>query len=155
MGFSLPAAPADGYDSSSSQTSAEIMIDQQYGLRMLNLSLAGPSTVGLSDLASRLGFRWSSSSEGSDVLSFGHPRVYYASKKVGAPVLVRDNRTLAAPELGVAALITLPALGLDGEDGVLRIQPGGRLSIQVGWLAGRAVRQPELEAGQCIACSMG
>jgi hypothetical protein len=131
-GFSVPPAPTSGHDNSSSApTSAELLIDQQYGLRMVNLSLSGSSQFGLADLASRVGFRWQSSTEGSDVLSFSSPRLYYVMKKLDAPGLEWNGKPFAAPELGVAASVNLPALGLTGVDGVLRVQANGKLSIQV------------------------
>ncbi len=132
LGFSVPRPPAGGYSNSSSPTTAELVYDSAHGLRMLNISLAPSSKLSLGDLARRVGFPWEDlGTDGADVVGFTGPQVYFVPRKSGAPALFWKGRQLPAFELGVAAMVDVPLLGVHGTSATLLVQPGRRLTIQV------------------------
>jgi hypothetical protein len=128
LGFSVPAGSA----SETTRSSAELVFDTAYGVRLLNVSLAPGSRVGLSDLARRIGFGWQgSSSDGLEAIAFTGPQLHYVPNKPGAPALVWSDQALKGGELGVTALVDIPPLGITGMRAKLLVQHGGRLSAQV------------------------
>jgi hypothetical protein len=131
LGFSVPAAPAAVSGSNSAGVStAELVYDSSRGLRLLNITLATSTRLGLSDLAHRVGFSWQGT-EGVDIVSFTGPRVYYVPNKPGAPSITWKGQQLKAAEFGISALVDIPPLGLSAVRSTLLVQSGSRLNIQV------------------------
>jgi hypothetical protein len=131
MGFPVPMPPAAGYGSGNTTSVGEVVYDSAHGLRMVNISLASSARLALSDLARRVGFQWLSANEGTEVLAFTGPQLYYIPSKPGAPPLVWSGRTMPAGELGITALVDVPPLGVAGVRATLLVQRGGMLTLQV------------------------
>lgn len=138
LGFSLPPASA----SAASRSSAELVYDTAYGLRLLNVSLAPGITLGLSDLSRRIGFTWQgSSSDGTELIAFSAAQLYYVPARPGAPALVWNGQVLQGGELGVSCLVDIPALSISGMRAALLVRAGGRLTVVVSeGLHGRQAR---------------
>jgi hypothetical protein len=132
MGFNVPRTPVAGYGTNPSPSFGEVVFDSIHGLRMVNVTMAASSQLGLADLARRLGFVWQGTQDGTDVVSFMGPRVYYVPRRRDAPALFWRGKELAAPELGVAATLNVPPLGIENVRGTLLVQNGSRLTIEVG-----------------------
>ncbi len=128
----IPPEPDAPADNSNRTSAAEFVIDSQHGLRMLNISLASSSKVSLADLARRVGFVWDSEVDGAaDPISFSAPWLYYVPSKPNATNITWAGRQLVGPELGVAATVDVPALGINATRGTLLVLPEGRLTLQV------------------------
>jgi hypothetical protein len=92
-----------------SMQSAEVVLDNLYGLRLLNVSLGGVR-LSLGDMAGMLGFDWQD--VGSPV-TFVDPWIYYVPSKPDAPVLQWHGRQFgASAQLGVSAVVDIPSLGI-------------------------------------------
>jgi hypothetical protein len=133
LGIQVPAGdtgPDNSISNSSSPLNAEVVLDSDSGLRLLNFSLSN-SRLSLGNLASKIGFSWQGS-EGTDVVSFLGPRLYYVPSKPGAPSLEWMGRSLNAMELGVTSTVEMPVLGMPGAQGTLLVQAGGILKLRVG-----------------------
>ncbi len=135
VGMVVPTPPSGGYvDSDGQPASAVLVFDSLHGLRMLTFTLSGASRVGVSDLARRLGFAWQGASDQVDPISFSAPWLYYVPAKPNATNITWAGRQLVGPELGVAATVDVPSLGINATRGTLLVQPGGKLSLKVrGW----------------------
>ncbi len=132
VGIAVPAL-ASGGSSTGEESSAELVFDSLHGLRMLNISLASSAKLGIAGLAARVGFAWQAGVDGSsDPVSFTAPWLYYVPSKPGAPSLTWLGRTLGAAELGVAATVDVPALGISSMRGELLVMNGGFLRLRVG-----------------------
>jgi hypothetical protein len=130
----LPAMPAD--DTTGSTSAAELVFDSRHGLRMVNISLASAARMRLTDLAGLVGFPYDSSADaGSDPISFSAPWLYYVPSKPNATNITWAGRQLVGPELGVAATVDVPALGINATRGTLLVQGRNKLSLLVSHLA--------------------
>jgi hypothetical protein len=121
-----PASP----DAGSAASYAELIFDSEHGLRLLNMSLAGAGPIGISNVARRVGFSWPAE-PGSDPLSFSAAWLYYVPNRPSAPPVVFNGRQIGQPELGIAATVDVPAVGISSTRSTLLIEPGGKLSLQV------------------------
>ncbi len=138
LGFDVPIASSANSSSSSSSSSsnnntpvnAEVVIDPSAGLRLLNFTMSTGTKLSLGDLASQVGFPWEGS-EGSDIISFTGPRLYYVPNRPGAPALEWAGKPLNALELGITSTVEAPVLGMIAVSGTLLVQPGGNLTIRV------------------------
>ncbi len=128
VGITLPQQPAAAA-STAGESAAELVFDSQHGLRMVNISISG-SKIGISDLARLVGFSWNVDA-GSDPISFSAPWLYYVPSKPNATNITWAGRQLVGPELGVAATVDVPALGINATRGMLLVQGPGNVSLLV------------------------
>ncbi len=131
-GVAVPQPPAEGWAPSSGPSAAELVFDSLSRLRMLNFSMASISKLSLSDMSKRVGFSWpSTGSASTDPISFSAPWLYYVPSMPGAPSISWSGKKLQVAELGVAATVDVPSLGINATRGSLLIRTGGLLQLQV------------------------
>jgi hypothetical protein len=132
----VPGPPANADTSTNATTKAELVYDSVHGLRLVKISL-GAAQMGVAELARRMGIDWQAGADGSvDPVTFRAPSVHFALAKPRAPRLMWAGREFgAAAELGVSALMDVPSLGVSSARGVLLLQSGFKLTLQVraGW----------------------
>jgi hypothetical protein len=135
VGVTVPRPPREGYASSSTdgESSAELVFDSTHGLRLLNISLANNTRLGVADIARRVGFSWqgNAASTSADPISFSAPWLYYVPAKPNATNITWAGRQLVGPELGVAATVDVPSLGINATRASLLVHNRTRLSLQV------------------------
>jgi hypothetical protein len=133
-GVSVPTPPRGGYPNDGTPSSAELVFDPLHGLRMLNFSLASLGKFSLADMARRVGFSWQSSADSgaaADPVSFSAPWLYFVPSKPGAPSISWGGKSITLAELGVAATVDVPALGINSTRATLLVQKGGLLTLEV------------------------
>jgi hypothetical protein len=135
MGITIPTMDAwAGAQNSSRSSTAQFVFDSKYGLRMFNISLPSSSKLSLSDLAKRVGFDWGGSAStegGADPVIVSGASITYVPSKPAAPSLQWNGKLLADREFSIAALMDVPSLGITAVRGMLQIEPGSKLKLQV------------------------
>jgi hypothetical protein len=139
---SPPAGGGQDGGGSSSPSAAEFIFDSLNGLRMFNISLPTFGKIGMPNLADIVGFPWqsggggsggggSSSSTQSEMVLIDRPSVVFAPRKPGAPGLSWFGKDFNMGELLVSAQVDIPLWGISGAGASIKIDLGGKLSLEV------------------------
>jgi hypothetical protein len=133
LGITVPAPSATPAPSTPGiSVTAEVVFESGRGLRMLSFGMSSATgSLGLADLARSIGFSWRSDSSGTEMVLLRSAQLIYVPRRAGASTLTWNGQVYN-PDLSIAATVDLPGLSLSGVKGLLLVQSGGKLTMQVG-----------------------